>query len=450
MNEMNPPDKNVTPRPDALEQPAAGQPIKPGPPPSAPAAIADELPKRAGGGDVIADANALAAVTARPSPAPAGYTRGPGPAQMAWVLPSAALLLLLVLLLFIGRARHKVNPNLEPASQPKQEEVSSVNDYKDVIAKNLSLREPKYSAIVLQDDAFAGQAPRAVRQDGPLLSRENDPLLAALADAFAKRLEAVSGSQAAGRGNAASKITRGDFYGFKIVAVEKTENRNVVSAETTVTTPRHGLIKSVNHVLQAAKDTDFPGFVQEMRQAGLEFFVLPAAADEKTVRVQIRPIRFFGRPIAPEVLISGKSVGGITLGTPVARMEKTLAGTHIVLKRKVLVNDIYYDVYKVSNLDNEPQFYVYEKEGAVWGISILGDGFKTAAGIGIGSSLGLLRASYPSIKLGYSEKKTPFVQLEGVDGIFIIQGDGVDFAKKIFPNEAKVISILIGDSPEFE
>jgi len=37
-----------------------------------------------------------------------------------------------------------------------------------------------------------------------------------------------------------------------------------------------------------------------------------------------------------------------------------------------------------------------------------------------------------------------------VDGLFIIQGDGVDFSKKVFPNEIKVISILIGASPEFE
>jgi hypothetical protein len=42
------------------------------------------------------------------------------------------------------------------------------------------------------------------------------------------------------------------------------------------------------------------------------------------------------------------------------------------------------------------------------------------------------------------------VQLEGVDGLFIIQGEGIDFAKKVFPNGNKIISILIGNSPEFE
>ncbi len=395
-------------------------------------------------------ANAPSAATTRPIAAPAEYPRGPVSPQMAWILSSAILLLLLAFFFFIGRSRQTIKPNFIQATQPKQEEISSLNDYKDVIAKNLSLREPKYSEIVLQDDAFAGQAPRAVRPDGPVLSREIDPQLAALADAFKKRLEIFPGSQVTARGNAVSKVTRGDFHGFKIFAVEKMENRNVVSAEITITTPQHGYIKSFDHVLQVAKDTDFPRFVLEMRKAGLEFFVLPVPADEKTVRVQLRSVRFFGKPIASDLLISGKSVGGITLGMPIAQMEKILGETHTVLKRKVLVNDMYYDVYKVSNQGNEPLFYVYEKKGVVWGISILSDVFKTEAGIGIGSSLGLLRISYPRIRLGYSEKKTPFAQLEGVGGIFIIQGEGVDFAKKIFPNEIKIISILVGDSPEFE
>jgi hypothetical protein len=51
-----------------------------------------------------------------------------------------------------------------------------------------------------------------------------------------------------------------------------------------------------------------------------------------------------------------------------------------------------------------------------------------------------MRINYPSLRLAYSEKKTPFIRVEGITGIFIIQGDG----------GKKVISILVGDSPEFE
>ena len=125
---------------------------------------------------------------------------------------------------------------------------------------------------------------------------------------------------------------------------------------------------------------------------------------------------------------------------PVDRMKNQLLAAYIVLKRKVLINDVYYDVYKILDQGNEPLLYVYEKDGRVWGISIISDAFKTARGIGIGNSLEQMRINYPIIKLAYSEKRTPFVQVDDVAGIFIVQGEG----------EKKIISILVGESPEFE
>ena len=176
----------------------------------------------------------------------------------------------------------------------------------------------------------------------------------------------------------------------------------------------------------------------------------PSPLPGNMVGMQLRSLRFFGKPIPGELLISGKNVGRISLGMSVAQMEKLFIESHIVLKRKILVNEIYFDVYKILDQSNEPLFYVYENKGKIWGISLISEIFKTEKGIGIGSNLGAMRVNYPQIKLSHSEKKTPFVQLQGISGLFIIQGDGIDFVKKVFPNENKIISILIGNSPEFE
>jgi hypothetical protein len=149
-------------------------------------------------------------------------------------------------------------------------------------------------------------------------------------------------------------------------------------------------------------------------------------------------------------LISGKNLGKISLGMPTAQLETLLLSSYVVLKRKVLVNDIYYDVYKVLDQSNEPLFFVYENKGLVWGIAIISEIFRTGKGIGINSSLGEMRINYPQVQVGISEKKTPFVKIDGVDGLFVIQNEGVDIKRQILPNKTKIISILIGNSLEFE
>ncbi len=292
----------------------------------------------------------------------------------------------------------------------------------------------------LTDEPFAGQAPLAVRTGGPIISSEIDPQLAALADALRIRVQIMQGSQSLVRGTTVTRTTKGDYRGFRVSALEKSENGTVVAEETRVESPKKALIKTVNHVLEAVQKTDFPGFLSEIRNAGLEFSPAPVPAGKNIYRAQLRPIAAWGTPIAGELLIAGKSVGRITLGMPVDRMKNQLLASYIILKRKVLINDVYYDVYKILDQGNEPLLYVYEKDGKVWGISIISNAFKTAKGIGIGNSLEQMRINYPIIKLAYSEKRTPFVQVDDVAGIFIVQGEA----------EKKIISILVGDSPEFE
>ncbi len=143
-------------------------------------------------------------------------------------------------------------------------------------------------------------------------------------------------------------------------------------------------------------------------------------------------------------------MGKSSLGMTTAQLESMLLSSYIVLKRKVLVKDIYHDVYKVLDQSNEPLFFVYENNNLVWGISLISEIFKTEKGIGIGSSLGSIRINYPKVRVGISEKKIPFIKIDGVDGLFVIQNEGVNMVTHIFPSKNKVISILIGNSLEFD
>jgi hypothetical protein len=376
----------------------------------------------------------------KPTPAPPGQAPHPVKPNYIWVILPIGFLLAIVLVILGTRPRQKQTLRILPVTSQKSEEKQELSNYSAFIAQNKSLRQVKIADQFLTDEPFAGQAPLAVKAGGPIIAPDVDPQLAALADALRIRVQTMLGSQSLVRGNTVTRTTKGDFRGFRVSAVEKSENGAVVSEETRVESPKKALIKTVNHVLDAVQKTDFPGFLSEIRNAGLEFSPAPVPAGKNIFRAQIRPLAIWGKPVAGELLISGKNVGRIALGMPVERLKDQLLASFIILKRKVLVNDVYYDVYKILDQGNEPLLYVYEKGGKVWGISIISDAFKTEKGIGIGNSLDQMRINYPIVKLAYSEKRTPFVQVDDVAGIFIIQGEG----------EKNIISILVGNSPEFE
>jgi hypothetical protein len=387
-----------------------------------------------------------AAITKPPAeetkPAAMHPEQAPMPARpkYIWAILPIGLLLAILLVLLSTRSRQKESLKNMPVRTQNVEEKQELSNYSAFIAQNKALRDEKHAEQILTDEIFAGEAPLTEKANGPVITSEIDPQLAALAEALKIRVQVMQGSQTLARGKSATRIIKGEFRGFKVNALEKLENGVVIADEIRVETPKNGLIKTVNHVLETVQKTDFPGLLSEIRNAGLEFSPSPVPSGKNVFRGQIRPLGHWGKPVAGEFLISGKSVGEIALGMPVDRMKNQMIASYIVLKRKVLVNDVYYDVYKILDRGNEPLLYVYEKGNKVWGISIVSEAFKTEKWIGIGNTLDQMRINYPFIKLAYSEKKTPFVQVDDVAGIFIIQGDG----------EKKIISILVGDSPEFE
>lgn len=439
MAESKPTGKNVPSTPPAPIQPPAAPPSASDLTPPYPGPGIASVPPP-GPGPASAPSGAVPTIPAvKPDAMPSPYVAKPARSNNNWIMIAVVALLVLILVVLGFRSQRRGNPE-DPAVAASSAENPELPNYSDFVARNKALIEQKYSEMILTDEPFAGGAPLAVRANGPLASAEGDPQLAALVDAFRIRAQVMYGSQTVVRDRMQNRVTRGDIRGFKVQALERIENGKVIFEEAQVTTPRNGLVKTAGRVLVAMHKTDLPGVMAEIRAAGMEFSPLPAPAGSKVFGGRLRFIGPWGKALSKELLISENVVGGLTLGVPVARLQSILPPTYGILKRKVLVNDSYYEVYKVTDQDGEPLFYVYEREGGVWGISIISASFKTSLGIGINNTLDQIRLHYPQVKLAYSGKKTPFVRVAGVDGIFIIQGDG----------DKKVISILIGESPEFE
>jgi hypothetical protein len=371
-------------------------------------------------------------------------------AAIMWTSLSIILILLVIFVTLIMQGRQKSKFAKSAATEPLSDAGEIDNGDAESISNNRLFLKTGKPVVVLTDDEFAGRAPMTIKASGPLISAEIDPELAAMVDALKIRLEILENGKSTTRGNSTTTVTKGEYRGFKINIDEKKENQNTVSKEITIITPKKGLIKTINSVLESIKDSNLERFSVELQDAGLEIIKLPLQPENKVFQVQLKSVRLFEKPIAPDLLISGKSVGKIYLGMPTIQLETMLLSSYIILKRKVLVNDIYYDVYKILDQSNEPLFFVYENKGRIWGISIISEMYKTEKGIGINSSLGNMRINYPRVHVGISEKKTPFVKIDGVDGLFTIQGEGVNFLKNVFPNKTSIISILIGNSPEFE
>ena len=152
-----------------------------------------------------------------------------------------------------------------------------------------------------------GRPPCRSRPNGPVISPEIDPQLAALADAFKIRVQIMQGSQSLVRGNATTRITKGDFRGFKVQRHRKIGERKVVSEEITVSTPKNGLIKTVNHVLaDGSKDRFSRVSFPKSKMRDWNFFTLPAPAGKNVPRARFAPFAFGESPYARRTADLGK------------------------------------------------------------------------------------------------------------------------------------------------
>jgi hypothetical protein len=358
----------------------------------------------------------------------------PARRNFVWIIfPVVVLLALAVLILIRSRS---VVPKTGKAAAPQVEQAQpDLSNYSAFVAKNRALLEQP-ATQVLNDEAFAGRSPLAVGPNGPLVSSEIDPQLAALADALKVRVGIMGGSQVLAKGGDVTRQVRGDFRGFKVQAFERLVNGRVVSEETAIVTPKGGVFRTSGRILAALQRIDHAGLLAELRAAGMEFTSLPGRED---CHGQLRLLSYWGKPIAAERLISGAGVGGVSLGMPLSRLKSRIAAGDSILRRKVLINDVYQDVYKVMDQGGNPLFFVYERDGKVLGIWVVSESFKTGMGVGINDPLDKIRIHYPAVTFSRTRENTPFVRVEGVAGMLILQDEG----------DKRVVAILIGDSPEF-
>ena len=211
-----------------------------------------------------------------------------------WWLAAAVLTLLVVLVIAAIGSRGKTKPET-PAVQ-SAEKTEDLSNYTAFIARNKELIEKKPLEQVLTAEPFAGEAPLAVHEAGPLSSRAADPQLAALAEALMKRVRIMHGYRDTEAKGQVVRSTNGEYRGFRVNAMEKRVNGAMVHSEIIVSTPGKGVVRTVNRVLQQLDRIDLNGVLSEIRAAGLE--IIPLAAGGDVFRVQLRPVRPWGKPMA--------------------------------------------------------------------------------------------------------------------------------------------------------
>ncbi|MCP5104291.1 MAG: hypothetical protein GY950_12965 [bacterium] len=305
----------------------------------------------------------------------------------------------------------------------------------------------------LSDEIYHGEAPLTVKPGGAVFSEEQDPEIAAIADALKTRVKIIHGSKTNTRRDIKTTIINGSFQGFRVINTHQVKNNEVIRNETVVTTPRKSSVVTAGHILGSVKRTDYQKFLEDLTAAGLEV-IKETLPEESIVRVQLRVINVSGKKVKPGFLIGTGSVGVIKLDMPVATMESELSKARLVLvPKKIDVGGKYYNTYKVLDNRDRPLFFVNEKDGKVWGIQVASNKFKTARGMGIGNSLAELRLYYlknEQLEISATDKGAPFVSIAGEAGKFFLQGKGLNFGTQDYPDDLKISSILLGGSPYAE
>lgn len=453
-----PPDPPLPPIPDEPHVDAVDQLL---PPPPDEDALQEEIPE-----DQIPEEDTLKVTDELPpissehvSEFDRKFTAPPGPtmSSMTRTLLIVVAALLVVMLYFMFR--QKETPVLtvtEPASEEQGPAVVTEDlQPQDEGASTETVpvpsdKEEAPPVFELSDDVFQGVAPMEVRQAGPVISVEVDPEIAAVVDALKVRVDIINGTKTADRAGIITKVTSGMFQGFNIINTHQQKGGEVIKNETVVITPSKGKIIVKDNFLDSLWKIDHEKFKQDLETAGLEI-IKKEMPDEGVLYVQLRVTKVYGKLINPEYLVGRDSVGSIKLEMPIEEMKTVLSsGNYTVVDKTMLQDETYYNTYKVLDHRNEPLFFVTGKDNKVWGIQLLSDRFKTAAGIGLGNTLGELRLFYlknGKVTVSSTPAGSPFVSVETIDGRFFLQGEGLDLKKPTFPDSLTISTILLGGSP---
>ncbi len=381
----------------------------------------------------------------------------PGTSSTTRTLLLVVLLLLLILFYFMFFKERAAPP--APVTTTTQETTAAAGEPETVTeqppasiidttpAKPADKEElpPVYE---LSDDEFQGAAPLTVKPSGPVISEEVDPEIAAVTDALKVRVAAINGSKTrTGRG-IKTTISSGMFQGFKVTHTLQEKADEVIRDEIAVVTPSRGILAVKGNILDSIRRTDYEKFQRDLEASGIEV-IKSLEEEEGVVNAQLRITKFRGKPIQPAFLIGPDNLGPVKLGMPIENMKEALKG-YVVVPKRILHEDTYYDTYKVLDRRNRSLFFINEKDRKVWGIQVVSDKFKTDGGLGIGNTLAQFRIYYlknAKLSISATPAGAPFVSVQGMSIRFFLQGKGMDFNNQVFPNDLKISNILLGGSP---
>jgi hypothetical protein len=371
------------------------------------------------------------------------------------------LLLLLILFYLMFFKEHQAPPG--PVTPTTTEETAAVTGEPETVteqppasiidtapAKPADKEEPP-PVYELSDDAFQGAAPLTVKPSGPVISEEVDPEIAAVADALKVRVAIINGSKTRTRRDIKTTISSGMFQGFKVTHTLQEKADEVIRDDIAVVTPSRGILAVKGNILDSIKRTNYEKFQQDLETSGLEV-TKSLEEEEGVVNAQLRVTKFRGKPIQPAFLVGPDNLGPVKLGMPIEDMEVALKG-YVVVPKRILHGDTYYDTYKVLDRRNRSLFFINEKDGKVWGIQVVSNKFKTDGGLGIGNTLAQFRIYYlknAKLSISATPAGAPFVSVQGMSVRFFLQGKGMDFNNQVFPDDLKISNILLGGSPFME
>jgi hypothetical protein len=319
---------------------------------------------------------------------------------------------------------------------------------KTTVGDKKSPAEPAPEKYVLAEGDLSGEAPLKVRAKGALISEEKDPEIAAVGEALRTRIEMLYGikSRRTSGGRAVTETASGTFQGFRVNSTRIKSGGKFTKNEIIVTTPSKGIFVIRDNMLDAWRNCTYEKIMQDLVNSGIE---VEKQRDpvKGFVNVKLSVTTLKGIPAANDYLIAGRRVGRIELDMTILRMKATLPANFSYVKKRIEFENEFYNVIKVFDEKKNPLVFVNEKDSKVWGIQTISGKYNTAKGIGIGSTLGRLKIYYPNPKIWFIKGSAPLVSVEGLAGVFVLQNEGIDFKKRIFPNSTKITSILIGGSP---
>ncbi len=297
--------------------------------------------------------------------------------------------------------------------------------------------------VILTNENLAGESQKKVKKKGALISDDIDPKIVAIVDGLIKRLEITNGVQTVTRRGVLSKRWKGTYRGFKIDAQKKEKGGKIILNKISLSTPSKGQLSIFNGVLNSIKKIKYESFIEELGKNGITI-TENELSNENSVIVNLEVLSPSKGLKKNEFLLSASGVFNIKGGDNIENIKLHLPEDFRVIKKNIVIDEqTSYNIHKVHNSKFHPLFFVKEWGGKIETVEITSTMFKTANGIGINSTIGLLRIYFPKLKIAKTVSNLVIVLPEGIDGYFIIDSTIEDFESLNFKDTAKIIKIVL-------